>query len=582
MKFIIFCITLIISNYIYSQDVRFIVDESGSMQITDPQRLKIPALKLITHLLPNTNKAGIWGFSSNVREIVPLGPVDSKWRQQTKFKANKIKSNGRYTNIGKAIDSVSQDWFNKPVKEDRIIILLTDGKVDVADSPEKNINAKKWLLQQLIPKLKENKISIYTIGLSNKVDESLLKKLSYRTNGTFQLLESARDLQDTYYNIFNSAVDSNEIPITDGKFKIDSQISEVTLILMKKNEHLFSLIMPNKKKFNLEKAKNHSTDKYIFLTIAKPIAGTWFIKNLKGKENRALIVSDLDLAIRRFQPNLFAGEKIITFAYLTNLGKRLTNNLLIENTEISISLGKNKNFQLNKPNDFEINYRKIFYIPKDIQGTLLITFKAISKTFDRIKTQLVKIEKFPFKITFRRKNRFEMNIQVLTSNSSIKKSYISGEIKYQTKKEVLNFKQYSSHKYYAKYKIACINENYDVTLKLNGTKLNQDLFEFKPQKYSLKCRKKILLKSHIEHVDSNQLKKKPSLIKRVIKKVVKKIETKIAIMPIVSIILFLSVISGLIMFLSAKKRKSVLSSILKELDSKDNNDVDDKSGEKKS
>lgn len=494
-----------------SQEVRFLIDASGSMKKTDPKHLTVPALKLITHLLPEQNIAGIWEFSSTAKNIVPLSPVTNQWRQETKRQASKLKTDGRFTNIGKAIEEVSQDWFLTPPTQERILILLTDGKIDVSTSKAANLNAKEKVIKQLIPKLKKHKIAVYNIGLSNNVDKHLLEQLSFNTNGTFQVLKTPEQLQDSFYAVFNAAVNSNEVPIVNNEFKIDAFVTEVTLLLVKDTKKPFSLDMPNGESYPLEKAKIFSTSNYTFISIKEPLVGRWKIKGLtQNRKNRAIILSDLKLTTRRFNHNFFAGEKIITFAFLTNNGIRLTNEKIISNTQISITAGDSKKITLEKPTIHEINYRKDFYLPATLSGNINIKFQAKSKTFERIKSQTARIEPFPYEISFRRRNGFEMQVYVTTPNTKIIKSTIKGTLNYQTQTNELHFKKLGAHKYYAKYPIMCTNEHYTVNLSLSGLKISNERFVLKPLTYQLECRKKNILKSYTESIDTNQLEIKNS------------------------------------------------------------------------
>ena len=60
-------------------DVRVLVDVSGSMKNADPKAVRGPATALLAALLPDRSKGGIWLFGSDVRELVPYGPVDARW-----------------------------------------------------------------------------------------------------------------------------------------------------------------------------------------------------------------------------------------------------------------------------------------------------------------------------------------------------------------------------------------------------------------------------------------------------------------------------------------------------------------------
>ena len=63
-------------------DFRVVIDVSGSMKQTDPQNLRVPALKLINGLIPTGSRAGVWTFGRYVDMAVKWGKVDDAWRKQ--------------------------------------------------------------------------------------------------------------------------------------------------------------------------------------------------------------------------------------------------------------------------------------------------------------------------------------------------------------------------------------------------------------------------------------------------------------------------------------------------------------------
>ena len=118
-------------------DIRIVVDVSGSMKKTDPLNLRIPALKLLNGLIPNGSLAGVWTFGRYVNMTVKWGRVDDAWRKQADLGADQIHSNGLFTNIEKALARASQGWDKSDPDTRRNIILLTDGKVDISRDREK-------------------------------------------------------------------------------------------------------------------------------------------------------------------------------------------------------------------------------------------------------------------------------------------------------------------------------------------------------------------------------------------------------------------------------------------------------------
>lgn len=118
-------------------DIRIVVDVSGSMKKTDPLNLRIPALKLLNGQIPNGSRAGVWTFGRYVNMTVKWGRVDDAWRKRADRGADQIHSNGLFRNIEKALARASQGWEKSDPDTRRNIILLTDGKVDISRDREK-------------------------------------------------------------------------------------------------------------------------------------------------------------------------------------------------------------------------------------------------------------------------------------------------------------------------------------------------------------------------------------------------------------------------------------------------------------
>ena len=94
-------------------DFRVVIDVSGSMKKTDPQNLRVPALKLINGLIPSGSRAGVWIFGKYVDMAVKWGEVNDRWRQQADLGADKIHSNALLTNIESALARARVGW-DKP------------------------------------------------------------------------------------------------------------------------------------------------------------------------------------------------------------------------------------------------------------------------------------------------------------------------------------------------------------------------------------------------------------------------------------------------------------------------------------
>jgi hypothetical protein len=87
---LLLALNLIGFNALAAPDIRVLVDVSGSMKTTDPQNLRIPALKLLAELLPANATAGIWVFDQKVVPLMPVATVTPQWKQKARASAAKI------------------------------------------------------------------------------------------------------------------------------------------------------------------------------------------------------------------------------------------------------------------------------------------------------------------------------------------------------------------------------------------------------------------------------------------------------------------------------------------------------------
>ena len=71
-------------------DIRILIDVSGSMKKTDPSNLRVFALKLLNGLIPSGSRAGVWTFGRYVDMSVKWGKVNDEWRKAADTGASKI------------------------------------------------------------------------------------------------------------------------------------------------------------------------------------------------------------------------------------------------------------------------------------------------------------------------------------------------------------------------------------------------------------------------------------------------------------------------------------------------------------
>jgi uncharacterized protein (TIGR03503 family) len=305
-------------------DVRVIIDISGSMKKTDPENLRKPAVDLIVRLLPDNSKAGLWTFGQSVNMLVPHRVVDEQWRAEGARKANTINSIAMFTNIGAALEKATEDYATPVQDYRRNIILLTDGVVDISQEAVVNLNERKRVLTELLPRLKASDYRIHTIALSGDADQELMKKLSIATDGIFAVADTADELMSTFLRIFDQAVPAERVPLDENGFLVDASIQEFTALIFRRAEVPATVIVaPDGREYSSTDPKSnvnwYSTGKYDLITVQQPQAGQWKIKTDMAPGSRVTVVSNLQLTVLPLKSNFKTNQPLdLTYSFLEN------------------------------------------------------------------------------------------------------------------------------------------------------------------------------------------------------------------------------------------------------------------------
>lgn len=316
-------------------DVRVIIDISGSMKKTDPENLRKPAVDLIVRLLPDNSKAGLWTFGQSVNMLMPHKVVDQPWRSDGAQKATTINSVAMFTNIGAALEAATQDYAIPAQDYRRNIILLTDGVVDISKEAVVNLNERKRILTELLPRLKESDYRIHTIALSGDADHELMKKLSIATDGIYEVADTADELMATFLRIFDQAVPAERVPLDENGFLVDASINEFTALIFRRAEVPATVIVaPDGSEYSdTDPSKNinwYRTAKYDLITVQKPLAGQWKIKTDMAPGSRVTVVSNLQLVVQPLKSNIRSNQ-IVNLAYsFQENSQTITNQAFLE------------------------------------------------------------------------------------------------------------------------------------------------------------------------------------------------------------------------------------------------------------
>lgn len=315
-----------------ARDIRVVVDISGSMKLNDPDNLRRPAVRLLAGLLPEGTGVGLWTFGREVNMLVPHEALDDAQREALNRGSEQINAIAQRTNIGGAIETASDDWYAPERSlENTHLILLSDGKVDIAPSAARNDSERERILQELVPALASAGLTIHTIALSAEADLDLLGAIADRTGGVAHVAESADELSRIFADTLGQAVPANEVPLDNNRFTVDQGVEEFTALI-------FSNSPPDSRQLTLLHPDGSRTDPgstgenvrwareagYDLITVDQPDAGEWQLEGSLGEGSRVTVVSDLRLEVSPVPARFNPGETVEVEAFFTEEGERIT------------------------------------------------------------------------------------------------------------------------------------------------------------------------------------------------------------------------------------------------------------------
>lgn len=347
-------------------EVQVLIDVSGSMKQNDPRNLRIDASKLLISLLPEGAKVSIWLFAEKTAALTHSDAVDAEWKKQALKSTSQIHSQGLYTNIEDAIQTVLSDGFKG--KGAKHLILLTDGVVDISKDIMVSADSRERILSEWIPRLQQENIQVQTIALSDQADKELLDKLAFDTGGWTETAESAEQLQRTFLKMAQKAAPKDTLPLVGNQFSVDSGVKEFSVLAFKKpNSAPSQLQTPEQKKINKQTASANvawlENAAYDLITVKQPGVGDWRLEAETDPDNQVMIVTDLKMQLDDL-PNFIAPkEAVILKVYFTDQGKLISRADFLNMISIVATLDQQKPLSMpmlsGEPGFFELTFEDL-------------------------------------------------------------------------------------------------------------------------------------------------------------------------------------------------------------------------------
>lgn len=303
-------------------DVRVLVDVSGSMKKADPKAVRGPATALLATLLPDQSQGGIWLFGSDVRQLVPYGPVDARWDALGQPIEASIGSTDRFTHMESALRTGITAGGERTTGVCHVI-LITDGIVDVQGGKDASSASRDRILKTVLPDANDRGCSIHTIALSEEADLPLLRQMAIQTDGLFTLLDQPGDLIPVMLDALELALRSQQLPIRNREIQIDSDIRQIRLtrlgndtpVTLRSNEITIGADNRN------GDINYYSGTGYQTLIWSNPVPGRYTLTEQFGPTDRILIDSDVRLELADLPPTISADQTLGLSASISKNGK---------------------------------------------------------------------------------------------------------------------------------------------------------------------------------------------------------------------------------------------------------------------
>ncbi len=306
-------------------DAVLLLDSSGSMLATDPQKLRYEGVRLFIQTLRKDDRLAIVEFSKDaklVRALTQVSPDDS---QNIFAEISRIENQGIYTDILAGIN-FAYTLLEEQKREgaSRTIILLSDGKME----PDPLIGIADFrtreLLDSVLPNLKAKEIKVHSLYFSDLADKQLLAEIANGTNGLNWFTPSAATIHQSYTNLFLAVKKPQVLPLTKKGFRIDANITEATFYLNREDGAGIILRPPSGEEITSNtqnpSVKWYSGQKFDVVTVNKPEVGDWQLEGLVSEDAFATVLTDLKL-VSDWSANIFSASKTLLQARLYEADK---------------------------------------------------------------------------------------------------------------------------------------------------------------------------------------------------------------------------------------------------------------------
>ncbi|MCO6429287.1 MAG: VWA domain-containing protein [Deltaproteobacteria bacterium] len=301
-------------------DAVLLLDSSGSMRLTDPNRLRDEGVKLFLQFLKPGDRIAVIEFSAQPKVVRPMSDFNTELIKSVSQQIAKIDNSGVYTDLASAIKSAKQLLeHNSRSDAKQVIVLLSDGKMD----PDPAKGGIQLLNNELfngdLPELKSRSVKVHTLAFSDQADREALSQMAAATEGLSMFAPTADKIHESFASLFLAVKKPQVLPLTSKGFKIDGDVQEATFYINKQSGEELTIQTPSGQKLfaglsegNVRWFKGQNFD---VVTIKTPESGDWKVSGLPSSDSFATVLTNLKLATD-WESTIIADESILLQARL--------------------------------------------------------------------------------------------------------------------------------------------------------------------------------------------------------------------------------------------------------------------------
>jgi Mg-chelatase subunit ChlD len=188
-----------------SRLVIIVMDDSGSMQQTDPQRIRAEAAGMLARLLTEGDRFGVIAFGGDARWTLRPAQVGAGLALESALNLPAKEPRTDFAvPLQAAVDYISQQPPNVRESSDISLVLLTDGAPDPDPGryPKNAAEMNRQEALQLSQRLASMGTRLYTIGLGRSVEADFLSNLAAAAHGLYAPARTADELRQAFLRVF--------------------------------------------------------------------------------------------------------------------------------------------------------------------------------------------------------------------------------------------------------------------------------------------------------------------------------------------------------------------------------------------